>query len=68
MFVALDGISAMPKFHKLFNLLQFQLIIWSVLSLLLLVIIAGGYRFWYSYNELNDFQDDSLKSMSALLE
>ena len=58
----------MTKFHKLFHSLQFQLIIWSVLSLLLLAIGAGGYGFWYSYNELNDFQDDSLKSMSALLE
>lgn len=58
----------MPKFRKLLNSLQFQLIFWSVLSLLLLAIVAGGYGFWYSYNELNDFQDDSLKSMSALLE
>ena len=58
----------MTKRHKLFHSLQFQLILWSVLSLLLLAIVAGGYGFWYSYNELNDFQDDSLKSMSALLE
>ena len=58
----------MPKFRKLFHSLQFQMILWSILSLLLLAIIAGGYGFWYSYNELNDFQDDSLKSMSALLE
>ncbi len=58
----------MTKFHKLFHSLQFQLILWSVVSLLLLAIVAGGYGFWYSYNELNDFQDDSLKSMSALLE
>ncbi|SLJ84692.1 ATP-binding protein [Psychrobacter sp. DAB_AL43B] len=58
----------MIKLHKLFHSLQFQLILWSVLSLLLLAIGAGGYGFWYSYNELNDFQDDSLKSMSALLE
>ncbi|WLP95439.1 ATP-binding protein [Psychrobacter sp. M13] len=58
----------MTKFHKLFHSLQFQLIFWSVVSLLLLAIVAGGYGFWYSYNELNDFQDDSLKSMSALLE
>ncbi|MDE4453956.1 ATP-binding protein [Psychrobacter sp. DAB_AL62B] len=58
----------MTKLHKLFHSLQFQLILWSVLSLLLLAIGAGGYGFWYSYNELNDFQDDSLKSMSALLE
>lgn len=58
----------MIKLHKLFHSLQFQLTLWSVLSLLLLAIGAGGYGFWYSYNELNDFQDDSLKSMSALLE
>ncbi len=58
----------MPKFRNLFHSLQFQMILWSVLSLLLLAIVAGGYGFWYSYNELNDFQDDSLKSMSALLE
>lgn len=68
MFVALDGISAMPKFRKPFNSLQFQLIFWSVVSLLLLVIVAGGYGFWYSYNEINDFQDDNLKNTAALLE
>ncbi len=58
----------MAKTQKLFNSLQFQLIFWSVLSLLLLAIIAGGYGFWYSYNEINDFQDDNLESTSALLE
>ncbi len=58
----------MPKFRKLLNSLQFQLIFWSVLSLLLLAIIAGGYGFWYSYNEINDFQDDNLKNTAALLE
>lgn len=58
----------MPKLHKLFNSLQFQLIIWSVLSLLLLAIVAGGYGFWYSYNEISDFQDDNLKNTAALLE
>lgn len=58
----------MPKFRKLFNSLQFQLIFWSVLSLSLLAIIAGGYGFWYSYNEINDFQDDNLKNTAALLE
>lgn len=58
----------MPKFRKLFNSLQFQLIFWSVLSLLLLAIVAGGYGFWYSYNEINDFQDDNLKNTAALLE
>ena len=68
MSVDLGGISAMPKFRKLFNSLQFQLIFWSVLSLLLLAIIAGGYGFWYSYNEINDFQDDNLKNTAALLE
>ncbi len=68
MFVGLDGISAMPKFRKLFNSLQFQLIFWSVVSLLLLAIVAGGYGFWYSYNEINDFQDDNLKNTAALLE
>ncbi|MEK6198847.1 MAG: HAMP domain-containing histidine kinase [Psychrobacter sp.] len=68
MFVALDGISAMPKFRKPFNSLQFQLIFWSVVSLLLLAIVAGGYGFWDSYNEINDFQDDNLKNTAALLE
>ncbi len=68
MSVDLGGISAMPKFRKLFNSLQFQLIFWSVLSLLLLAIIAGGYGFWYSYKEINDFQDDNLKNTAALLE
>lgn len=58
----------MPKLRKLFNSLQFQLIFWSVLSLLLLAIVAGGYGFWYSYNEINDFQDDNLKNTAALLE
>ena len=58
----------MPKFRKLFHSLQFQLIFWSVLSLLLLAIVAGGYGFWYSYNEINDFQDDNLKNTAALLE
>ncbi|MGP9690131.1 sensor histidine kinase [Psychrobacter sp. AOP22-C1-C5] len=68
MSVALDGISAMPKFRNLFNSLQFQLIFWSVVSLLLLAIVAGGYGFWYSYNEINNFQDDNLKNTAALLE
>ena len=68
MSVALDGISAMPKFRKPFNSLQFQLIFWSVVSLLLLAIVAGGYGFWYSYNEINNFQDDNLKNTAALLE
>ncbi|MDE4455033.1 hypothetical protein [Psychrobacter sp. DAB_AL62B] len=39
-----------------------------MLALLLLAIVAGGYDFWYSYEEINEFQDDNLKSMSALLE
>ena len=55
-------------FKQPFKSMQFQLIFWSVLALLLLAVIAGGYGFWYSYKELNDFQDDSLKSMSTLLE
>ncbi|MGI9339506.1 MAG: histidine kinase dimerization/phospho-acceptor domain-containing protein, partial [Psychrobacter sp.] len=38
------------------------------MSLLLLAIVAGGYGFWYSYNEINDFQDDNLKNTAALLE
>lgn len=58
----------MPKLRKLLNSLQFQLIFWSVLSLLLLAIVAGGYGFWYSYNEISDFQDDNLKNTAALLE
>ena len=58
----------MIKFSKIFNSLQFQLIFWSVLSLLLLAIVAGGYGFWYNYNEINDFQDDNLKNTAALLE
>ncbi len=58
----------MPTLRKLLNSLQFQLIIWSVLSLLLLAIVAGGYGFWYSYHEINDFQDDNLKNTAALLE
>lgn len=48
--------------------MQFQLIFWSVLSLLVLAVVAGGYAFWSSYKEINEFQDDNLKSMSALLE
>ena len=58
----------MPSIRQLFKSMQFQLIFWSVSSLLLLAIIAGGYGFWYSYEDFNDFQDDNLKSMSALLE
>ncbi|MGP4974212.1 sensor histidine kinase [Psychrobacter alimentarius] len=58
----------MPKLRKLLNSLQFQLIFWSVLSLLLLAIVAGGYGFWYNYNEISDFQDDNLKNTAALLE
>ena len=50
-----------------FKSMQFQLIFWSVLTLLLLAVIAGGYGFWYSYEDFNDFQDDNLKSMAALL-
>ena len=57
-----------PSIHKLFKSMQFQLIFRSMLALLLLAIVAGGYGFWYSYEEINEFQDDSLKSMSALLE
>ncbi|SJN24864.1 HAMP domain-containing sensor histidine kinase [Psychrobacter sp. JB385] len=58
----------MSKRRKLLNSLQFQLIFWSVLSLLSLAIVAGGYGFWYSYNEISDFQDDNLKNTAALLE
>lgn len=60
----------MPSFsiRQLFHSMQFQLIFWSMLALLLLAIIAGGYGFWYSYEEINEFQDDNLKSISALLE
>ena len=54
--------------RQLFKSMQFQLIFWSMLALLLLAIVAGGYGFWYSYEEINEFQDDNLKSMSALLE
>lgn len=58
----------MTLIQKPFKSMQFQLIFWPVLSLLLLAIVAGGYGFWYSYNEINDFQDDNLKNTSALLE
>ncbi|WP_350560799.1 ATP-binding protein [Psychrobacter sp. CAL346-MNA-CIBAN-0220] len=58
----------MPSIRQLFKSMQFQLIFWSVLALLLLAVVAGGYGFWYSYKEINEFQDDNLKSMSALLE
>ena len=58
----------MSSIRQLFKSMQFQLIFWSVLALLLLAIVAGGYGFWYSYKELNEFQDDSLESMSALIE
>ncbi len=58
----------MPSIRHLFKSMQFQLIFWSVLALLLLAVIAGGYGFWYSYEKLNEFQDDNLKSMSALLQ
>ncbi|SLJ84020.1 hypothetical protein [Psychrobacter sp. DAB_AL43B] len=53
--------------RQIFKSMQFKLIFWSILALLLLAIIAGGYGFWYSYEEINEFQDDNLKSMSALL-
>lgn len=58
----------MPSIRQLSKSMQFQLIFWSVSALLLLAIVAGGYGFWYSYEDFNDFQDDNLKSMSALLE
>ncbi|WP_201557001.1 sensor histidine kinase [Psychrobacter sp. 72-O-c] len=58
----------MPSIRQLFNSMQFQLIFWSVLALLLLAVVAGGYGFWHSYEELNEFQDDNLKSMTAVLE
>lgn len=58
----------MLSIRKLFKSMQFQLIFWSVLSLLVLAVVAGGYAFWSSYKEINEFQDDNLKSMSALLE
>lgn len=58
----------MTLIQKPFKSMQFQLIFWPVLSLLLLAIVAGGYGFWYSYNEINDFQDDNLKNTSALLQ
>ena len=58
----------MLSIRQLFKSMQFQLIFWSVLALLLLAIVAGGYGFWYNYKELNEFQDDSLESMSALIE
>lgn len=58
----------MRYMHQLFNSLQFQLILWSILSLLLLAVVAGGYGFWYSYHEINDFQDDNLKSVATALE
>ena len=58
----------MPSIRQLFKSMQFQLIFWSVLALLLLAVVAGGYGFWHSYEELNEFQDDNLKSMSAVLE
>ena len=58
----------MPTIRQLFKSMQFQLIFWSVLALLLLAIGAGGYGFWHSYEKINEFQDDNLKSMSAVLE
>lgn len=58
----------MINIRPLFKSLQFQLIFWSLLPLLLLAVAAGGYGFWYNYNEVNDFQDDTLKSMAAVLE
>lgn len=58
----------MPIIRQLFKSMQFQLIFWSVLALLLLAVVAGGYGFWHSYEEINEFQDDNLKSMAAVLE
>lgn len=58
----------MTFIRQLFKSMQFQLIFWSMLALLILAIVAGGYGFWYSYEEINEFQDDNLKSISALLE
>lgn len=58
----------MLTIHQLFKSMQFQLIFWSMLALLLLAVVAGGYGFWYSYKELNEFQDDNLKSMTTVLE
>ena len=58
----------MINIRPLFKSLQFQLIFWSLIPLLLLAVAAGGYGFWYNYNEVNDFQDDTLKSMAAVLE
>jgi len=57
----------MIKARSLFKSLQFQLIFWSLLPLLLLAVAAGGYGFWYNYNEVNDFQDDNLKSVAKVL-
>ncbi|MDO5768685.1 MAG: histidine kinase dimerization/phospho-acceptor domain-containing protein [Psychrobacter sp.] len=58
----------MTSARQLFKSLQFQLIFWSVLLLLILAVVAGGYGFWSSYQEINDFQDDNLKNTAALLE
>jgi len=57
----------MIKARLVFKSLQFQLIFWSLLPLLLLAVAAGGYGFWYNYNEVNDFQDDNLKSVAKVL-
>ncbi|CAM4129288.1 HAMP domain-containing sensor histidine kinase [Psychrobacter arenosus] len=57
----------MIKARPVFKSLQFQLIFWSLLPLLLLAVAAGGYGFWYNYNEVNDFQDDNLKSVAKVL-
>lgn len=66
-----------PKHHLSYNpsanlfankkSIQTQLIVWSVVSLLILAILAGGYGFLNTYHKLNSIQNDNLKNTARLL-
>lgn len=47
--------------------LQKRLLIWTVVSLLLVAVVAGGYGFWRTFNDLNKWQQTNLKNIAMLL-
>ena len=48
------------------SLLQ-QVIIWTVVTLLILAVLAGGFAFWNSYRQISNFQNDNLKNIANLI-
>ena len=47
--------------------LFWQILRWTLVSLLILAGMAGAFSFWSSYHESNNFQQENLKNIATLI-